>query len=104
MKRRKKNAIFCGKRLRLLSGDSQCVRLYNFVLIYTLVLRGLWKQRRQWYAVGLWASGVGLVLVGIVLPVWADDTVSIVWWGLAAVVCSKNYKGEIYGTSHKKTT
>ena len=78
--------------------------LVLFVLIYTLVLRGLWKQRRQWYAVGLWASGVGLVLVGIVLPVWADDTVSIVWWGLAAAVCSKNYKGEIYGTSHKKTT
>ena len=75
-----------------------------FVLIYTLVLCGLWKQRRQWYAVGLWASGIGLAFVGIVLPVWADDTVSIVWWGLAAVVCSKNYKGEIYGTSHKKTT
>ena len=74
-----------------------------FVLIYTLVLCGLWKQRRQWYAVGLWASGVGLALVGIVLPVWADDTVSIVWWGLAAAVCSKNYKGETYGISHKKT-
>ena len=74
-----------------------------FVLIYTLVLCGLWKQRRQWYAVGLWASGVGLAFVGIVLPVWADDTVSIVWWGLAAAVCSKNYNGEIYGISHKKT-
>ena len=77
--------------------------LVLFVLIYTLVLCGLWKQRRQWYAVGLWASGVGLALVGIVLPVWADDTVSIVWWGLAAAVCSKNYKGETYGISHKKT-
>ena len=74
-----------------------------FVVIYVLVLCGLWKQRRQWYAVGLWASGVGLAFVGIVLPVWADDTVSIVWWGLAAAVCSKNYNGEIYGISHKKT-
>ena len=78
--------------------------LAMFTVIYTLVLRGLWRQRRQWYAVGLWASGIGLAFVGIVLPVWADDTVSIVWWGLAAAVCSKNYKGEIYGTSHKKTT
>lgn len=77
--------------------------LVLFVAIYVLVLCGLWKQRRQWYAVGLWASGVGLAFVGIVLPVWADDTVSIVWWGLAAAVCSKNYKGEIYGISHKKT-
>ena len=78
--------------------------LVLFIAIYVLVLHGLWKQRQQWYAIGLWASGVGLALVGIVLPVWADDTVSIVWWGLAAAVCSKNYKGEIYGTSHKKTT
>ena len=78
--------------------------LVLFMVIYVLVLHGLWRQRRQWYAVGLWASGIGLAFVGIVLPVWADDTVSIVWWGLAAVVCSKNYKGEIYGTSHKKTT
>ena len=78
--------------------------LAMFTVIYTLVLRGLWRQRRQWYAVGLWASGIGLAFVGIVLPVWADDTVSIVWWGLAAAICSKNYKGEIYGTSHKKTT
>ena len=78
--------------------------LVLFMVIYVLVLHGLWRQRRQWYAVGLWASGIGLAFVGIVLPVWADDTVSIVWWGLAAAICSKNYKGEIYGTSHKKTT
>ena len=78
--------------------------LVLFMVIYVLVLHGLWRQRRQWYAVGLWASGIGLAFVGIVLPVWADDTVSIVWWGLAAAVCSKNYKREIYGTSHKKTT
>ena len=77
--------------------------LVLFMVIYVLVLHGLWRQRRQWYAVGLWASGVGLAFVGVVLPVWADDTVSIVWWGLAAAVCSKNYKGEIYGISHKKT-
>lgn len=77
--------------------------LVLFMVIHVLVLHGLWRQRRQWYAVGLWASGVGLAFVGIVLPVWADDTVSIVWWGLAAAVCSKNYNGEIYGISHKKT-
>ena len=76
--------------------------LVLFVVIYVLVLRGLWKQRQQWYAIGLWARGVGLALVGIVLPVWADDTVSIVWWGLAAAVCGKNYNGGTYGVSHKK--
>jgi len=34
----------------------------------------------------VWASGLGLILIGLVLPVWVDDTVSIVWWGLAALV------------------
>ena len=77
--------------------------LVLFMVIYVLVLHGLWQQRQQWYVVGLWASGVGLAFVGVVLPVWADDTVSIVWWGLTAAVCSKNYNGEIYGISHKKT-
>ena len=77
--------------------------LVLFTVIYVLVLHGLWQQRQQWYVVGLWASGVGLAFVGVVLPVWADDTVSIVWWGLTAAVCSKNYNGEIYGISHKKT-
>jgi len=37
-------------------------------------------------ALGVFASGIGLALVGFFLPVWADDTVSIIWWGLAAVV------------------
>jgi hypothetical protein len=31
------------------------------------------------------ASGIGLALIGLLLPVWVDDTVSIVWWGLAAI-------------------
>ena len=81
----------------------QAMGFVLFMVIYVLVLHGLWQQRQQWYVVGLWASGVGLAFVGVVLPVWADDTVSIVWWGLTAAVCSKNYNGEIYGISHKKT-
>lgn len=74
-----------------------------FVAIYVLVLATLWRQRTDWRALGLWASGIGLALVGILLPVWADDTVSLVWWGLAAAICSEIYNGGKNGKSNEKT-
>lgn len=57
-----------------------------FLSIFFIVMRRLWRWRRDPWALGLFASGVGLALIGILLPVWADDTVSIVWWGLAGLL------------------
>jgi hypothetical protein len=56
-----------------------------FVFVSVLVLRGLWYRRADWLAIGVFASGIALALVGLLLPVWVDDTVSVIWWGLAAV-------------------
>lgn len=56
-----------------------------FLFITFLVLKGLWKQRADWLALGVFASGIGLIIIGLLLPVWVDDTVSIIWWGLAAL-------------------
>lgn len=56
-----------------------------FLAIFFIVMRRLWRMRRDPWALGLFASGVGLAMIGILLPVWADDTVSLVWWGLAAL-------------------
>jgi hypothetical protein len=56
-----------------------------FAVLYGYMVGRLWQQRRDWLALGIWASGVGLAAIGLLLPVWADDTVSIVWWGLAAI-------------------
>lgn len=56
-----------------------------FLVITYFVLTGLWRRRRHWLALGAFASGLGLAFAALVLPVWADDTVSIIWWGLAAV-------------------
>ena len=61
------------------------VGLTLFIIIYYQVLRKLWRRRAQWLALGVFASGVGIAIAGLFLPVWADDTVSIIWWGLAAV-------------------
>jgi hypothetical protein len=59
--------------------------LILFVLIWLGVLTRLWHERRNWLSLGVFASGVGLALIGLLLPVWVDDTVSVVWWGLAAI-------------------
>lgn len=49
------------------------------------ILRRLWQRRQSALALGVFGSGIGLLIIGLLLPVWVDDTVSIVWWGLAAV-------------------
>lgn len=56
-----------------------------FLFIFITMLQTLWKRRRDWLALGVFASGIGLSVVALLLPVWADDTVSLVWWGFAAV-------------------
>ena len=56
-----------------------------FITITIMVLKALWKRRAQWFALAVFASGIGLAVASFVLPVWADDTVSIIWWGMAAI-------------------
>jgi hypothetical protein len=59
--------------------------LLLFLGIFTTVLVRLWRKRNEWLSLGVFASGVGLGLIGLLQPVWVDDTVSVVWWGLAAI-------------------
>ncbi len=59
-----------------------------FLSAITIIILELWKRRSDWFAIGVLASGIGLILIGFVLPVWADDTVSIIWWGSAAIALS----------------
>lgn len=61
------------------------VGLTLFLMITYYVLKGLWQRRAQWLALGVFASGIGIAVAGLVLPVWVDDTVALVWWGLAAI-------------------
>lgn len=61
------------------------IGLVLFLAIFGYVLKLLFNNKKSWLALGVFASGVGLALIGLVLPVWTDDTVCFVWWGLAAV-------------------
>lgn len=64
--------------------------LLLFLALFGYVLYKLWKNRRDWLSLGVFASGIGMALIGILLPVWADDTVALIWWGLAAVAIATN--------------
>jgi len=66
-----------------------------FLYIFWLILRRLWQRRQDWLALGVLASGIGLALIGLLLPVWVDDTVAIIWWGLAAIVIGGRYERKI---------
>lgn len=64
-----------------------------FLVISGLVLYGLIFRRRDFLAFGVLVSGIGLCVVGLLLPVWADDTVSLVWWGLAGLALGRTNSG-----------
>ena len=65
--------------------------LLLFVALFGLVMARLWQRRTDWLALGVFASGIGLALIGLLLPVWVDDTVAIVWWGLAAMAIARRH-------------
>lgn len=63
--------------------------LLVFLAIYGTILVRLWRKRTDWLSLGVFASGIGLAFIGILQPVWVDDTVSIIWWGLAAIALAR---------------
>ncbi len=67
------------------------VGLGLFVWLFVEIMRRLWQRRHGALALGVFSSGCGLVVIGLLLPVWVDDTVSIIWWGLAAVAVGGKY-------------
>ena len=66
--------------------------LILFISIFVSILIKLWGLRKNWLALGVLASGISLALIGLLLPVWADDTVAIIWWGLAAIALASANK------------
>lgn len=57
-----------------------------FLTIQFYIFKLLWQKRKNWLAMSVFASGVGIAIIGLLLPVWADDTVSMLWWGMAGLV------------------
>ena len=63
-----------------------------FIWLFVEIMRRLWQRRRGALSLGVFASGCALAVVGLLLPVWVDDTVSIIWWGLAGLAAGGTYR------------
>ena len=70
-----------------------------FVAINALVAVRLWRVRDNKLAVLLLVSLIGISLVNLVSLAWADDTLSLIWWGLAGAMLAP----DIIGKAKSKT-
>lgn len=91
-----KNPLIIENQYLFVAHEVGWMGIILFLALFIGILIRLWRQREEWLSLGVFASGVGLGLIGILLPVWVDDTVSIIWWGLAAVALA--------GGHHARTT
>lgn len=69
--------------------ESGWLGLLLFIALFIMILWRLWRGREDWLSLGVFASGISMALIGLLLPVWVDDTVAIIWWGLAAAALGK---------------
>lgn len=79
------NPVIVENQFLFIGHETGWIGLIIFSVLYVIIMYRLWRSRKDWLSLGVFASGVGLGLIGLLLPVWADDTVSIIWWGVAAI-------------------
>lgn len=60
-----------------------------FVVINLLVAVRLYVRRSSALALGLLAGLAGLTLVNMLSHAWADDTLGMLWWGLAGIALAQ---------------
>ena len=69
--------------------------LVIYLMIVIIVLQRLWRQRNDWLVLGVFLSGVGLSIASLFLPVFADDVIALVWWGLSALIVARPFDREL---------
>ncbi len=77
------------------------IGLIIFGALVFVVQRDLLRARSDWLARAWFAAGVGLLVIGLLLPVFVDDTVAYLWWGLAAALLPVTIVGKV--TNKTKT-
>lgn len=61
------------------------VGLILFILINAGVGLLLWLRREDPLALSLFASLIGITFVNMLSHAWTDDTLALVWWGMAGI-------------------
>ncbi len=79
------------------------VGLTLFLVINGLVVYRLWKRRYATLAQILLASWVGLALVNLISHAWADDTLGLLWWGLAGIALAPVLTAATQKTARKRS-
>jgi hypothetical protein len=87
-----KNALIIENQYLFIAHEVGWAGLVLFVWLFGEVMRRLWQCRASAFALGTFATGWGLALIGLLLPVWTDDTVSMIWWGMAGVALASGVK------------
>jgi hypothetical protein len=62
------------------------IGLIIFLTINYSVARSLWRQRQELWPRVLLAVFAGMALINLFLSGWAQDEISLMWWGLAGLV------------------
>jgi len=57
-----------------------------FIALLVLVAVRLWRLRSDTIAAALFAGFIGIFVINLLLPAWGDETLSMLWWGLAGIV------------------
>jgi hypothetical protein len=59
-----------------------------FITIVVTIAKRLWQRRNTLLARTLLVSLAGISFINLVQHAWADDTLALVWWGLAGIAIS----------------
>ena len=63
-----------------------------WIAIFIAVMRRLYDASKNNATRALFISGIGITIIGVLLHVWADDPLSMTWWGLAGFVVGVRYR------------
>lgn len=66
------------------------IGLVIFIGINLLVGYRLYRQQNDLLAQVLFVSLIGITFINMLSHTWADDTLSLLWWGLAGIALSPN--------------
>ena len=72
------------------------VGLVIFMAWLGAILADVWRVRRAFpvATVGVLASGLICIITGMLLPVFVDDTVTVLWFALAGVILGRQPRTE----------
>ena len=65
--------------------ESGVVGLGLLITVIILVSKELYKKRADSLALALFSTLIGLSICNLLLHTWADDTLSLIWWSVAAM-------------------